>query len=250
MLDDVIAADWRPGGDELAVVRRDRLEFPLGNTIHGRHQFRSVRIAPDGQRLALVDGASIVVIDRSGVKSTLSSGWGDRITLAWSPSGDEVWFTANRRRNDVSSWTLRAVSLSGKERVLSSSAGTGLSILDVFRDGRALIATDVARMGCLCVPPGDVQPKELAWLDGSAPRIVADSTSVFFASVDRGARVKKGQVLGYTTDLLGRKTGDVVSPIDGLVTFIRAVPSAGPRATLATVLATLPSPRPWKVPTP
>src|SRR6185436_15751265 len=111
---------------------RDRLEFPLGNIIHGQHQFSDVRIAPDGQRLALVEGASIVVLDRSGVKSTLSSGWGDRVSLAWSPSGEEVWFTANRTRNDVSSWTLRAVSLDGKERVLSSSAGTGLSILDVF----------------------------------------------------------------------------------------------------------------------
>jgi predicted deacylase len=88
------------------------------------------------------------------------------------------------------------------------------------------------------------------WLDGAAPRIVADSTSFFFASVDRDTRVKKGQVLAYTTDLLGRKIGDVVAPIDGLVTFIRGVPSAWRGATLATVLAILPSPRPWKAPTP
>ena len=88
------------------------------------------------------------------------------------------------------------------------------------------------------------------WLDGTAPRIVADSTSFFFASVDRDTRVKKGQALGYTTDLLGKKTGDVVSPIDGLVTFIRGVPSAWPRATLATVLPIIPSPRPWKAPAP
>jgi uncharacterized protein len=88
------------------------------------------------------------------------------------------------------------------------------------------------------------------WLDGAAPRIVADSTSFFFASVDRDTRVKKGQALGYTTDLLGKKTGDVVSPIDGLVTFIRGVPSAWPRATLATVLPIVDSPRPWKAPAP
>jgi Tol biopolymer transport system component len=217
MLDDVIAADWRPGSDELAVVRRDRLEFPLGNTIHGRHQFRSVRIAPDGQRLALVEGASIVVLDRSGQKSTLSSGWADRVSLAWSPSGDEVWFTANRRRNDVSSWTLRAVSLSGKERVLSSSAGTALSILDVFRDGRALIATDVARMGCLCVPPGEVQPKELAWLDGSAPEALSrDGRAVLFSEVLRGAGTKGSIYLRKTdgTDAvrLGDGFGEDLSP--------------------------------------
>jgi uncharacterized protein len=88
------------------------------------------------------------------------------------------------------------------------------------------------------------------WLDGASPRIVADSTSFFFASVDRDARVKKGQQLGYTTDLLGKRTGDVVAPIDGLVTFIRGVPSAWKGATLATVLPVIPSPQPWKAPTP
>ena len=88
------------------------------------------------------------------------------------------------------------------------------------------------------------------WLDGTSPRIVADSTSFFFASVDRSARVKKGQPLGYTTDLLGKRTGDVVAPIDGLVTFIRGVPSAWRGATLATVLPIMASPRPWKAPTP
>ena len=196
ILDDVIAADWRPGSDELAVVRRDRLEFPVGNTIHGPHQFRHVRIAPDGQRLALVEGSSIVVLDRSGQKTTLSSGWGDTITLAWSPSGDEVWFTANRRRNDVSVWTLRAVSLDGKERVLFSSAGTVLSILDVFHDGRALIATHVARMGCSCVPPGEVQPRELSWLDGSAPEALSRDGGC--GAAQRNAAEAPGRTVRFT----------------------------------------------------
>lgn len=215
ILDDVIAADWRPGSDELAVVRRDRLEFPVGNTIHGRHQFKSVRIAPDGQRLALVEGASIVVLDRSGQKTTLSSGWGDTISLAWAPSGDEVWFTANRRRNDVSGRTLRAVSLDGRERVLFSSAGTLLSILDVFHDGRALIATHVARMGCSCVPPGESLPRELSWHDSSAPEALSrDGGSVLFSEIIRGAN---GSIYLRKTDgsdaiRLGDGFGEDLSP--------------------------------------
>ena len=215
ILDDVIAADWRPGSDELAVVRRDRLEFPEGNTIHGRHQFKYVRIAPDGQRLALVEGSSIVVLDRSGQKTTLSSGWEGIISLAWSPSGDEVWFTANRRRHDVSARTLRAVSLDARERVLFSSAGTLLSILDVFHDGRALIATHVVRMGCLCVPPGEVQPRELSWLDSSAPEALSrDGGSVLFSEVLRGA---SGSIYLRKTDgsdaiRLGDGFGEDLSP--------------------------------------
>jgi hypothetical protein len=65
ILDDVIAADWSPRG-ELAVVRRDRVEFPLGTTIHGAHGFTYVRIAPDGESLALVEGRDIVLLDRPG----------------------------------------------------------------------------------------------------------------------------------------------------------------------------------------
>jgi hypothetical protein len=215
ILDDVIAADFRPGGDEFAVVHRDRLEFPLGNSIHGRHQFKSVRVAPDGQKLALVEGSSIVVLDRSGQKTMLSAGWGDTITLAWSPSGDEVWFTANRSRNDPSMWTLRAVSLDGRERVLFSSAGTMLSILDVFHDGRALIASHVARMGCSCVRPGESQPRDLSWHDGSAPEALSpDGGSVLLSEILRGAN---GSIYLRKTDgsdaiRLGDGFGEDLSP--------------------------------------
>lgn len=217
VLDDVVAADWRPRSDELAVVRRDRLEFPVGNAIHGRHQFTSVRIAPDGQKLALVEGSNIVVLDRSGQKTTLSTGWGDTISLAWSPSGDEVWFTANRRSNDLSARMLRGVSLDGRERVLLSSAGTLLSILDVFHDGRALIATHVARQGSSCVPPGEVQPRELSWLDGSAPEALShDGGSVLFSQVYGGAGAK-GSIYLRKTDgsdaiRLGDGFGEDLSP--------------------------------------
>ena len=119
-----MAADWSPGNSELAIVRRDRVEFPVGTTVYGPNAFSFVRVAPDGQRLALIDGHSIVVLDRSGRKKTLSSGWAAVIRLAWSPSGDEVWFTAFRRGpNDTSGWVLRAVSLAGRERVILPSMG-------------------------------------------------------------------------------------------------------------------------------
>jgi predicted deacylase len=88
------------------------------------------------------------------------------------------------------------------------------------------------------------------WLSAAGARIAADSAGAFIASVDRDARVTKGQLLGYTTDFLGRKTGEVRSPIDGLVTFIRGVPSMWPRATLVNVLPVLQAPLPWKAPTP
>ena len=114
-----------------------------------------------------MEGPNIVVLDRSGRKTTLSTGWGEMTTLAWSPSGDEVWFSAGGRRNDA--WALRAVSQSGKERIILQSPGAGMAILDVFRDGRALIASQVGKMGCSCLPPGQLQTREPPGLTG--PRL-------------------------------------------------------------------------------
>jgi predicted deacylase len=68
------------------------------------------------------------------------------------------------------------------------------------------------------------------------------------ASVDRGASVVAGQVIGYTSDYWGRKIADVRSPKTGVVTFIRSVPSAWSGATLASVAEVLTQPGPWRKP--
>ena len=209
VLDNVVAADWTAGG-ELAIVRGDRVEFPVGTTIYGTNFFSAVRISPDGQKLALVEGTDIVVLDRAGRKTTLSSDWGDTTTVAWSPAGDEVWFTASRRPNDTATWALRAVSLKGKERVILSSAGQWLAIHDVFRDGRALVAAHLAKMGCSCLAPGQQQSRELAWLDGSAPEALsADGRTLLLSEMLRGG--------GQNGSIYLRKTdgSDAVRLADG-----------------------------------
>jgi predicted deacylase len=86
------------------------------------------------------------------------------------------------------------------------------------------------------------------WLAGAGRRIAADSAGVFEAVVARDAHVTSGQVLGHLTDYLGRPMGDIRSPIDGLVTFIRGVPSVWPKATLVNVAPILPSPGNWTPP--
>jgi len=89
-------------------------------------------------------------------------------------------------------------------------------------------------------------PKNIVWLSGNdGKRVTADSGGMFFATVHRDTRVKAGTVLGYTTDYLGRKTRDIRAPIDGLVTFIRGVPSMWPNATLVNVAPVLATPPVW-----
>ena len=156
LLDDVIAADWKPGGNELAVVRRGQVEFPLGTKIYGQHRFRHVRVAPDGQRLALVEGpgrdaegrqvaAAIVLLDRSGRKTTLSSGWGDLTSLAWSPSGDEVWFTANRPRGPYEFGPASRVH--GRERTRDPSFCIGFPVDTRCLLRRPCVALEQRRLG-------------------------------------------------------------------------------------------------------
>jgi hypothetical protein len=219
LLDDVIAADWAPGGSELAVIRRGQVEFPLGTRIHGQHRFTHVRTAPDGQRLALVEGsgrdadgnqvgAAIVLLDRAGRKTTLSSGWGDLNSLAWSPSADEVWFTANRP-DDFSGSALRAVGMDGTERVIYPSASSFLSIQDVLASGRVLLASHVSRMGCSCLAPGDTQPRDLGWLDGPAPEALsADGRTVLMAEVLRGKGAAGAMYLRRTDGSDAVRLGD------------------------------------------
>jgi len=91
-------------------------------------------------------------------------------------------------------------------------------------------------------------PAHITWLAGAGQRVAADSAGVFLALVSRDTRVHKGQVLGRTTDFLGRPTGDIRAPIDGLVTFIRGVPSMWPKATLVNVAPILSSPGNWSAP--
>jgi predicted deacylase len=86
------------------------------------------------------------------------------------------------------------------------------------------------------------------WLAGAGRRVQADSAGVFAAAVARDTKVKQGQIVGHTTDYLGRPTGDIRAPIDGLVTFIRGVPSMWPRATLVNIAPILTAPGPWTPP--
>jgi predicted deacylase len=103
-------------------------------------------------------------------------------------------------------------------------------------------------MGALRMIDRPVRPVERpVWLDAST-RIAADSAGMFFATVGRGTYVAEGMTIGYTTDYLGRATGDVRSPAAGVVTFIRGVPSTWKGATLVTIGRVLPEVPPYQRP--
>src|SRR5579863_1505979 len=122
ILENVEWADWSPDGSQLAVVHevngRKQLEFPVGKVLYQADGWiGNPRVGPAASLIAFIDhpqprddGGSVAVIDMAGKKKTLCDGWDSVQGLAWSPKGDEVWFTATRTGGDRS---LYAVNLSG-----------------------------------------------------------------------------------------------------------------------------------------
>jgi serine/threonine protein kinase/Tol biopolymer transport system component len=178
VLENVQWADWSPDGSNFAVVREfgglSRLEYPIGKVLYQTGGWLShPRVSLKGDLVAFIehpvrrdDAGSIAVVDLSGKKKTLSTGWETAWGLGWSPSGNEIWFSSTRLGYGR---YLSAVNLSGKERLLAREPGT-LTLQDVARDGRVLITRDVPRVGMVGMTGENNKERDLSWLDWSAPK--------------------------------------------------------------------------------
>jgi Tol biopolymer transport system component len=194
ILTDGDAADWDPG-QRLAVVRpvggRYRLEYPINTVLYETAGWISdPRFSPQGDRIAFVDhpsignnDGSVAMVDLRGSKTTLAEGWKSIKGLAWSPSGEEIWFSASASRSEV----LRAVTLSGKQRVILQTAG-GTRILDIARDGRVLL-TRASNRSTITYRTPDGNDRRLSWFDWStAADLSPDGRTLLFYEWGEGAR--------------------------------------------------------------
>jgi hypothetical protein len=168
-LDDAMDADWSPDGETLAVVRGAGetcwLEYPLGTSVCSGATIAIPRVAPDGESVAFVirtgDVAVVSVVDRTGKRTDLSSGWSVVSGLAWAPDGDEVWFTV---RGPSQPGVLYAAMRTGAFRTVAHFAAD-MRLKDIARDGRALVVRSNDRVYTMYKPPGDVAERDVAWLD-------------------------------------------------------------------------------------
>ena len=102
VLEGVLAADWAPDGQALAVARdageKRRLEFPLGKVLYETAGWiDEVRVSPDGQRVAFVDHPErgdnlgvLVVCDSTGARNTKLRDLRNANGIAWLPGGREL----------------------------------------------------------------------------------------------------------------------------------------------------------------
>ena len=168
-------ASWTPDGSNLLVVRdisgKARIEFPIGKVLYETTGYVSdARLSPKGDSIAFMDhpysqddSGTVALLDLAGKKTTLTSRWNKEGGLAWSPSGDEIWFTAT---DTGANQSLYAVTPSGKVRVVIRVPG-GIKLQDVARNGRVLLARGASRVGTLGLLQGDSRERDLSWLDYS-----------------------------------------------------------------------------------
>jgi len=187
LLDNVEAADWAPGEEAPAVVHvvngQSRIEYPIGKVLYQTPGWISnLRFSAKGDRLAFIDhnllgddGGTISVVDMNGKKTDLTERWASALGAAWSPSGDEIWFTATATGFSRS---LRGVTLSGKVRELLSAPGT-LTLHDVGAGGRALISRDAMRAGAIGLAPGETKERDLSWQDWTVPIDISQDGKIF-----------------------------------------------------------------------
>jgi Tol biopolymer transport system component/predicted Ser/Thr protein kinase len=190
VLESVQWADWSPDGTQFAVVRdvggRNRLEYPIGKVLYETGGWIShPRISRRGDMIAFLDHpiqgdsiAGVSLVDLNGKKRSLADPYGGgAIGLAWSPAGDEVWFTATQLGIDRA---LYAVSLSGEKRLVAR-VPADLTLQDVLSDGRALLARDNWRRGLIVRASNDASERDFTWLDWSYPVTLApDGKTLLF----------------------------------------------------------------------
>src|SRR6185503_13111965 len=106
---------------------------------------------------------TVMTIDSKGRTKKLTEEWSGEDGLAWSPKGDEVWFTATRAGE---AQELYAVTLSGSQRVVAR-APANLRLHDISRDGDVLLTGSLVSTPTTGLPPPETKERDLSWLNWS-----------------------------------------------------------------------------------
>lgn len=189
VVEQVMDADYAPDGATMAVVReisgKIRVEYPIGKSIYETTGWVScIRVSPDGQKVAFLDHpvrwdtrGSVVMVDQRGKKEVLTDAWEALRSLAWSPHGDEVWFSGVRSFGPAA--ITYAVTMSHTWRP-TLSGPDGLAIADLSSDGRVLVTSGSEEYGINFSRTGQPE-RDLSWMRNTLdPYLSPDGKTMLF----------------------------------------------------------------------
>ena len=253
----VLAADWNPRSGELAAVTVKRadwtLESPPGKALRSAAGIDFPRFSSRDDSIVFFENhfglgwpllpklGDVVVLDPAGKARVIAK---DRrcTGLAWSPLGDEIWFSEwiDGRRS-----VLSAASLDGKVRTIWSGPGN-VALQDIAPDGRALVQTRQLQDGVLVVTEGAARERDLSIFDGTFSVDFTPDTrallvnergagggpegSVFLAPVDGSppTRLAKGRAEALSPD----GTLVLVGPADRRDQYVLVPTGSGPSSVV------------------
>ncbi len=224
LAEDIREAEWGRDG-ELAVVRRanglEQLEFPMGHVVYRTSGFiGDIRVSPSGDRIVFADhplfaddAGGVSMVDRAGTRTVLAEGFIQLRGVAWSPNGEEVWFTGTRAGQGDVRDAIFAVTFDGRRRVLWSGP-ISLKLYDVAPDGRALVGTEIAERRVDALFRGASSPVDASfrvasvsqWMsdDGSTVALADQATENYSAYLMKAGtppvRLGDGQPYGISRD--------------------------------------------------
>jgi Tol biopolymer transport system component len=197
ILRNIGGADWSPDGQQLVITRflpaerRWRLEYPVGTVIFETDKWiESPRLARDNSRVLLLehpisgdDRGVATVVSLKGQRTVVSPEYPSIRGAAWSPSGDEAWFTAsvagNRRE-------LLAARPGGTVRQVAP-APASVVVADARADGHVLLHTQALKARMLVRTPSDTDERDFSWFDFPIMRdMSADGSLVVFDEEGEG----------------------------------------------------------------
>ncbi|HET6268101.1 MAG TPA: hypothetical protein VFG11_10325, partial [Acidobacteriota bacterium] len=190
-----------------------RLDYPEGKTLYkSQGWINAPRFSPDGQWIAFLDHpfpgddrGSVTFMKANGTEQRSTVMYSSVSGLAWSKSGDEVWFSGSEGTNRMS---IYAVDKNGRVRLIVQTSAN-LVLHDITQNGDALITQDDRRREIMARPPGGDHEINLTWFDYSVSRDLSNdgktilfeeegdgggpNYSIYIRSIDGGPAVRLGE---------------------------------------------------------
>jgi Tol biopolymer transport system component len=182
-------ADWAADGSSLAFVhfvsRRCNLEYPAGRVLYQTTEWISrPRVSKSGRHVVFIEHSArghtdgdVCVVDDKGRMRVLAASLTCASGLAWSPFGEEIWFSGIDENQRHGVW---AVDLDGRRRPLLEHSHR-VWLHDVTEDGRALLTIGTLRAEAHAGGEEESRETALSWFDGSfVTDITRDGKQIVF----------------------------------------------------------------------